>query len=67
MSTPEHTYDRQQTAIQLVREAYELFVHPESRLDVRDWLKVAKTVLEDQGRMITADEFEQWKREMAER
>ena len=66
MSSPERTYDRHQQAIQLVREAYELLVHPESHLSRSDWVKEAARLLEDHGRMITAEEFDQWKRERSE-
>ena len=48
---PVRDYDRHQTALQLVREAYELFVDPDSRLDLRDWTRAAKKLLQEHGQL----------------
>ena len=36
--------------LQLVREAYELFTDADSSVDLRDWLKVARAVIEIEQR-----------------
>ena len=39
---PERAYDRQETLAQLVREAIDLFMNPETEVDVREWVKTAR-------------------------
>ncbi len=40
--------------LQLVREAHELFTDTDSPLDLRDWLKVARAVIEAEKRKAEA-------------
>lgn len=39
---PERAYDRAATFEQLVREALDLFLNPESVIDIREWVKTAR-------------------------
>lgn len=43
---PERAYDRQETLAQLVREALDLFVNPETDVDIREWVKTARREVE---------------------
>jgi hypothetical protein len=36
--------------LQLVKEAFDHFENPESRVDIKDWVKVAKRFVEEPGR-----------------
>jgi len=48
MTEPERTYDRLQTALQLVREAYEVLGASEySTVDITDWLRSAQKLLDE--------------------
>jgi hypothetical protein len=40
--------------LQLVREAYELLTDADSPLDLRDWLKTARAVIEAEKRRVGA-------------
>ena len=50
MSDPVRDYDRLQTALQLVREAYEVLGASEySTVDITDWLRSAQKLLDEFG------------------
>lgn len=49
MSDPQREYDRLQTALQLVREAYDVLNAKESAVDIADWSRSARTLLEAHG------------------
>ncbi len=51
MADPVHEYDRLQTALDLVAEAYDVLNARESTVDIRDWTKSAEKLLEDFGRL----------------
>lgn len=42
-------YDALHTALQLLREAYDLQVNPESHVDYRDWKRATGTLLDAHG------------------
>lgn len=48
-------YDRLHTALQLLVEAYDLQVNPESRVDYRDWKRAARSLLDAHG-LVTHDD-----------
>lgn len=53
-------YDRLHTALQLLVEAYDLQVNPDSRVDYRDWKRAARTLLDAHG-LVTHDDEQQKK------
>jgi hypothetical protein len=44
---PEREYDRLQTALQLIREAYEVMNAFDSRVNIADWSKTAARLLDE--------------------
>ena len=51
MSDPFRDYDRLQTALQLVSEAYEVLNARESTVDITDWSRSARRLLEEFDRL----------------